>query len=235
MRRRLAFGRPCNEKARVPAFGARQRRDPAAEVDHLVDREGQPEMTAELAHRALAPMQQAAPRPDRRAGVGIERHQRTVGAMREQQAGLLEAFTNGRHVVVEPPFGQAQPCAGREVVDAVAARVPFAVARIEHTAGKHPGAAAVVAALCTSQQQDLDALVAIADHDEGGGGTGHGVGARQCGRWRRLQGWGRAHRRHPSGKVQRAKRGCISTGPARARSSQRMKPRIPATPISARR
>jgi hypothetical protein len=72
---------------------------------------------------------------------------------RKQQAGLLEAFANRGHVVVEPAVRQAEPRTGGGIVEPGAPRMALAIARLDHAAGEDPGTAVVVATFGAAQLQ----------------------------------------------------------------------------------
>ena len=98
----------------------------------------------------------------------------TIGPVRQQQARFLEAFAQRRHVVVQPTFGEPHAGAGCGIIQPHTVRVTITVLRIEQAAGKHPGAAGLVAALGATKHQHFDALLAIT-HDDDRGSSAQGA------------------------------------------------------------
>ncbi len=157
----LAGRRLGDEEAGVEAFGAVERREPMAQIGEPIHRQTQPALCTELAQRALAAVQRAAPRLQHCQGAALQRL--AVGANGKQQPRLFETLAQRRHLIVQPTLVEAELCTDEGIV-AAGAVVPVAVAPVDDAAGEYPGPAVAVAAFGAQQQQHLHAGGRVANH-----------------------------------------------------------------------
>ncbi len=124
-----------------------------------------------------------------------------LGIFGQQDTGLLEALTDGGHMMVQTAGWQVQLAAGLMVAQAHAQIAALGITGVHQAPGENPGAAVLVAFFGAPQHQHFGALVTLAQHDQRGCTADWG--------WRRIgghavsvsktfrPGWGRAKLSRP--------------------------------------
>jgi len=164
----LPVRRQREEKTRVEAPRAPRRGDPVAEVGEVVRAQQQPLLFEELGEVELAGEEHAAELRELRHARRVQRM--AVLALRQQDAGFLEAFAHRGHPVGDPARGDAEARVGflfRQAVHA-AQHARVLVGLVQRAAGKHVRAGEEGGALRALQEEGFGPQAAIAQQQHGG-------------------------------------------------------------------
>ncbi len=171
VRAMLAPGSAGQEEAGVEPARARRRRDPVVEVDEFAGRQHERVARKQVGERELAAI-------ERRALVGesrdvLGRRRRAGLVVRQQDAGLFEAFAGGRDPVGEPAGRQPEQRARFRIGQPDDARLQprVGIRSFQRAAGEHMGTGQERLAGRAPLHEQFRPVRRIAEQDQRCGGT----------------------------------------------------------------